>query len=32
VTVAERFPLADAEAAHERSRTGRVVGKLVLIP
>lgn len=25
-----RFPLADAEAAHARSREGRVVGKLVL--
>lgn len=32
VTIAERFALADAEAAHRLSRTGRVVGKIVLIP
>lgn len=27
-----RFPLAEAEKAHEVSRTGKVVGKLLLIP
>ena len=26
------FPLADAEKAHEKSRTGKVVGKLLLLP
>jgi NADPH:quinone reductase-like Zn-dependent oxidoreductase len=30
VRVAERIPLAEAERAHETSRSGRVVGKLVL--
>lgn len=32
VTIAQRFALVDAEAAHRLSRTGRVVGKIVLIP
>jgi len=27
-----RFPLAEAEKAHERSRSGKVVGKLLLLP
>lgn len=27
-----RFPLAEAEAAHQRSRAGKVVGKLLLVP
>lgn len=27
-----RFALAEAERAHERSRAGRVVGKLILVP
>lgn len=26
------FPLAEAEAAHQRSRAGKVVGKLLLVP
>ncbi len=30
--IAERIPLADAERAHQISRAGKVVGKLVLIP
>lgn len=30
--IEQRFPLADAEQAHARSRTGKVVGKLVLVP
>jgi NADPH:quinone reductase-like Zn-dependent oxidoreductase len=30
--VEARYPLADAEKAHERSRSGKVVGKLLLIP
>jgi NADPH:quinone reductase-like Zn-dependent oxidoreductase len=32
VPIAERLPLTDAEAAHEKSRTGRLTGKLVLLP
>ncbi|MBN4049456.1 NAD(P)-dependent alcohol dehydrogenase [bacterium AH-315-N03] len=30
--IAERYPLADGEQAHVRSKAGRVVGKLVIIP
>ncbi len=30
--IEERFPLADAERAHEISRAGKVVGKLILLP
>ncbi len=30
--IEERFPLADAEKAHVRSKSGKVVGKLLLIP
>ncbi len=30
--IEERFALADGEKAHERSREGKVVGKLLLIP
>ncbi|HSJ98480.1 MAG TPA: NAD(P)-dependent alcohol dehydrogenase [Myxococcota bacterium] len=32
VHVAHRFPLAEAEQAHRLSRTGRVAGKIVLVP
>ncbi|HVN37764.1 MAG TPA: NAD(P)-dependent alcohol dehydrogenase [Myxococcota bacterium] len=32
VNIAQRFALADAEKAHALSRTGRVAGKLVLLP
>lgn len=32
VNVAHRFRLADAEQAHSLSRTGRVTGKILLIP
>jgi NADPH:quinone reductase-like Zn-dependent oxidoreductase len=32
VNLAGRFGLAEAEQAHRRSRTGRVTGKLVLLP
>ncbi len=32
VNIAHRFGLADAEQAHQLSRTGRVTGKLVLLP
>jgi NADPH:quinone reductase-like Zn-dependent oxidoreductase len=32
VNVAHRFALADAEQAHALSKTGRVVGKIVLLP
>ncbi|CDO07016.1 NAD(P)-dependent alcohol dehydrogenase [Mycolicibacterium cosmeticum] len=32
VTIAQAFPLADAEEAHRLSRTGRMTGKLLLIP
>ena len=32
VEIAGRFPLAEAERAHALSRTGRVTGKLVLLP
>jgi len=31
VVIAERIPMAEAERAHELSRGGKVVGKLVLI-
>jgi len=30
--IEQRFPLADAERAHQLSRAGKVVGKLLLIP
>jgi NADPH:quinone reductase-like Zn-dependent oxidoreductase len=30
--IAERFALAEAEAAHELSRGGKVVGKIILVP
>jgi NADPH:quinone reductase-like Zn-dependent oxidoreductase len=32
VNLAQRFGLAEAEQAHRQSRTGRVAGKLVLLP
>jgi len=32
VNIAQRFALADAEQAHRLSQTGRVTGKLVLLP
>ncbi|HXK23279.1 MAG TPA: NAD(P)-dependent alcohol dehydrogenase [Myxococcota bacterium] len=32
VNIAQRFALADAEQAHTLSQTGRVTGKLVLLP
>ena len=32
VRVVRRFPLAEAEEAHALSRTGRVAGKIVLLP
>lgn len=32
VHIAQRFALADAEQAHRLSQTGRVTGKLVLVP
>lgn len=32
VRIARRFPLAEAEQAHQLSQTGRVTGKLVLLP
>jgi NADPH:quinone reductase-like Zn-dependent oxidoreductase len=32
VHIAERFPLADVERAHQLSQTSRSVGKLVLLP
>ncbi len=32
VAITERLPLAEAEAAHEHSRTGRMTGKIVLLP
>ena len=32
VHIAERIPLVDVEAAHAKSQTGRMTGKLVLIP
>lgn len=32
IGISERLPLADLERAHELSRTGRLTGKLVMIP
>ncbi|MCW5802770.1 MAG: NAD(P)-dependent alcohol dehydrogenase [Deltaproteobacteria bacterium] len=32
VAIAERVPLADVEAAHAKSKTGRMTGKIVLLP
>jgi NADPH:quinone reductase-like Zn-dependent oxidoreductase len=32
VEIARRFPLAEAEAAHVLSQSGRVTGKMVLVP
>jgi NADPH:quinone reductase-like Zn-dependent oxidoreductase len=32
VNVTHRFPLSEAEAAHRLSQTGRVTGKIVLLP
>lgn len=32
VHIAERLPLADVEAGHAKSQTGRMTGKLVLLP
>ena len=32
VKIAERLPLNDAEEAHKKSQTGRMTGKLVLLP
>jgi NADPH:quinone reductase-like Zn-dependent oxidoreductase len=32
VNIAERVPLADVEAAHTKSQTGRMTGKIVLLP
>ncbi len=32
VTIEATLPLAEAEEAHRRSRTGKVVGKIVLVP
>ena len=32
VAIAERLPLVEAEAAHRMSQTGRMTGKLVLLP
>jgi NADPH:quinone reductase-like Zn-dependent oxidoreductase len=32
VNVAHRFPLAEAERAHALSKTGRVTGKILLLP
>ena len=32
VNVAERLPLVEAEAAHQKSQSGRMTGKLVLLP
>jgi NADPH:quinone reductase-like Zn-dependent oxidoreductase len=32
VNIAERMPLAEVEAAHAKSQTGRMIGKLVLLP
>ncbi len=32
VNIAERLPFAEAERAHELSRTGRLTGKIVLVP
>jgi NADPH2:quinone reductase len=32
INIAERMPLADVEAAHHKSQTGRMTGKLVLLP
>jgi NADPH2:quinone reductase len=30
--IEKRFPLAEAEQAHALSRTGKVVGKVLLVP
>jgi NADPH:quinone reductase-like Zn-dependent oxidoreductase len=32
VNIAEKLPLVEAEAAHQKSQTGRLVGKLILLP
>ena len=32
INIADRIPLADVEAAHERSQSHRMIGKLVLLP
>jgi NADPH:quinone reductase-like Zn-dependent oxidoreductase len=32
IGIAERIPLAELERAHALSRTGRLTGKLVMIP
>jgi NADPH:quinone reductase-like Zn-dependent oxidoreductase len=32
VNIADRLPLTDAEAAHARSQSGRMTGKLILLP
>ena len=32
VNIAERLPLAEVERAHQQSQTGRMTGKLVLLP
>ncbi len=32
VNIAERLPLADVEAAHRKSQTGRLTGKIILLP
>jgi NADPH:quinone reductase-like Zn-dependent oxidoreductase len=32
VAIAERLPLSEVEAAHQKSQTGRMTGKLVLLP
>ncbi len=31
INIAERLPLSDAEAAHQKSQTGRMTGKIVLL-
>nr|MBA2544041.1 zinc-binding dehydrogenase [Deltaproteobacteria bacterium] len=32
VNIAKQFPLEEVEAAHELSQTGRMTGKIVLLP
>ena len=32
VNIAERLPLAEVEAAHQKSQTHRMTGKIVLLP